>query len=379
MGTPRLVARLSIGLTGCALVAWPVAFAQSERSDPTKATLTRTTPSEPIGVTAQPIAELFVYPERDAPAQVVARNESRIAAETSGVVLDWSVDAGERVAKGQLIARLDPRDAELNLQRAQAALDAARARERLATSQLLRAQELVAKGFFSQEALTQRETETAVLRAEISAAQAQLDTARRQLEKTRILSPFDGVVRERMAQRGESVAPGTVLFLISERGANELSATINPADAPGLLAAKDLRLTALGQSYPVRVLRVGSAVSSSARTQSARLAFADPAQTPPAGLTGTLHWRDGRPHLPASLIIRRQSTLGVFTLDTMVGASDGVARFVPLPGAQEARAVLSSLPPGARVITVGQAGLKDGDRIRLKASQQAPAPGKPAR
>lgn len=379
MGTPRLVARLSIGLTGCALVAWPVAFAQSERSDPTKATLTRTTPSEPIGVTAQPIAELFVYPERDAPAQVVARNESRIAAETSGVVLDWSVDAGERVAKGQLIARLDPRDAELNLQRAQAALDAARARERLATSQLLRAQELVAKGFFSQEALTQRETETAVLRAEISAAQAQLDTARRQLEKTRILSPFDGVVRERMAQRGESVAPGTVLFLISERGANELSATINPADAPGLLAAKDLRLTALGQSYPVRVLRVGSAVSSSARTQSARLAFADPAQTPPAGLTGTLHWRDARPHLPASLIVRRQSTLGVFTPDTRVGANDGIARFVPLPGAQEARAVLSSLPPGARVITAGQAGLKDGDRIRLTASQQAPTPGKPAR
>jgi RND family efflux transporter MFP subunit len=334
-------------------------------------------------VTLRPLADLLVYPERDAPAQVVARNESKVAAEQAGIVSDWSADVGETVRRGQVIAQLDPRDAELGVLRAQAALDAATAREQLAASQLKRARELVAQGFFSQEALTQRETETAVLRAEINAAQASLATARRQSEKTRILAPFDGVIRERLAQRGESVAPGTVLFVISERGANELSATINPAEAEGLAGSRSIRFSALGREYPVRLLRVASTVNNTARTQVARLSFPDLGSAPPAGLSGTLQWQDARPHLPASLPVRRRGELGLFVVDTQPGQATGIARFVALPGAQEARVNPVSLPPATLVVTEGQMGLREGERVGVKLAPatptQNPANGRAAR
>lgn len=316
-----------------------------------------------LRVAVRPLSELVVQPDRDAPAQVVARNESKIAAEQTGIVLEWSADAGETVRKGQVIARLDPRDAELGVQRAQAALDAALARERLAITQLQRARDLVSQGFFSQESLTQRQTETAVLSAEVSAARAQLATAQRQLDKTRILAPFDGIVRERLAQRGESVAPGSVLFLISERGANELSATVNPAETDGLSQTRSAQFVALGQSHPVRLLRISSAVSNTARTQSARFEFLQPDKAPPAGLSGTLSWKDARPHLPASLPVRRDGALGVFVVESQPGRTEGVARFKPLPGAQEARANPIQLPAETLVVSAGQAGLRDGDRI----------------
>jgi RND family efflux transporter MFP subunit len=376
LGGALAVSVALIALSGLAIVLYPGAFAQSDQAARTgmPGPLNGESSADAaIRVSVRPLAEVIVQPERDAPAQVVARNESKVAAEQMGIILEWSADAGETVRRGQLIAQLDPRDAELGVQRAQAALDAALARERLAITQLRRARELVTQGFFSQESLTQRETETAVLSAEVNAARVQLATARRQLDKTRILAPFDGVVRERLAQRGESVAPGSVLFLISERGANELSATVNPAEAEGLRQSESARFVALGQTHPVRLLRISSAVSNTARTQSARLEFVQPAKAPPAGLSGTLIWRDARPHLPASLPVRRDGALGVFVVETSGPGGSSVARFKPLPGAQEARANPVTLPADTLIVVSGQMGLRDGDRLSWSESERGPA------
>ena len=73
---------------------------------------------------------VWIQPEREAPAQVIARNESKLSAEVSGTLLRWTADVGAQVARGQVLAQIDPRDAELAVQRAQAALDATQARLR---------------------------------------------------------------------------------------------------------------------------------------------------------------------------------------------------------------------------------------------------------
>jgi RND family efflux transporter MFP subunit len=365
-----------VAISGAAAFLCAPALAQSDqgsRASAPRVVNGESASSAATRVSVRPLAEVVVQPERDAPAQVVARNESKVAAEQAGIVLEWSADAGESVRRGQLIAQLDARDAELGVQRAQAALDAALARERLAVTQLRRARDLVAQGFFSQESLTQRETETAVLSAEVNAARVQLATAQRQLDKTRILAPFDGIVRERLAQRGESVAPGSVLFLISERGANELSVTVNPAEAEGLSLSNSAQFVALGQAHPVRLLRISSAVSNTARTQSARFEFVTPAKAPPAGLSGSLTWRDARPHLPASLPVRRDGALGVFVVETQPGRPGGIARFRIMPGAQEARANPVFLPADTLIVTAGQAGLRDGDRLSWSENERVPA------
>ncbi|MDZ4357018.1 MAG: efflux RND transporter periplasmic adaptor subunit, partial [Variovorax sp.] len=161
---------------------------------------------------------VWIQPEREAPASVIARNESKLSAEVSGTLLRWTADVGAQVARGQVLAQIDPRDAELAVQRAQAALDASQARLKLAQAQLQRSRDLVAQGFFSQEALAQRETEVTLVQTELSTSRAQLATAQRQLAKTTLRAPFAGSVKERLAQTGESVAPGSVLYVLSESG-----------------------------------------------------------------------------------------------------------------------------------------------------------------
>jgi len=308
-----------------------------------------------------------VFPVREAPARVQARNVSRLSAEVSGTLQQWTADVGSSVRRGQVLARIDPRDQELGLQRARAALEASQARLKLAQAQLQRARELTAQGFFSSEALAQRETEVALVRAEADANRAQLATVQRQLDKTVLRAPFDADVIERHAQTGEAVAPGGLLYVLAERGAVELDATLDPLDATSLPQARSLQFEAEGQSHPVRLLRIGGTVSEPSRTRTARLAFEAGRDAPPAGTAGQLRWEDGRAHLPPQWLVRRNGRLGVFSVNE--AGRQTTAQFRALPGAQEGRVVPvpADWPASMRLVVRGQAALQDGQAVSVTA------------
>lgn len=314
-------------------------------------------------VETRALDQVWLLPRREAPAEVVARNESRLSAEVSGTLQRWGADVGATVKRGELLAQIDPRDYELAVQRAQASLNASQSRLKLAQAQLQRSRELVAQGFFSQEALGQRETEVALLQTEVNSARAQLATEQRQLGKTKLVAPFAGTVRERMAQTGEAVAPGTVLYVLVESGHNEVNATLSPSDVAGLRNATDLQLHTREGQFAVRLLRVSDAVTVPARTRAARLAFADAASAPAAGASGTLRWQERQPHLPPSVMVRRDGALGVFVVQG--DGAKATARFVPVPGAQESRAtpVPASLSGTVRVVVRGHEALQNGQAI----------------
>lgn len=348
--TPATVrALLALALAGCGWFA-PLGHAQ-ESVAPAKA-------ATPAKVQTSRLDAVWVKPARTAPAQVVARNESRLAAEVSGPLLRWTADVGATVKAGEVLAQIDPTDLDLALQRAQATRDAAQARLTLAQSQLQRARELVAQGFFSQEALAQRQTEVALLQAERDSAQAQWQTTRRQRDKATVRAPFAGAVVQRLAQTGEMVAPGTVLFVLAQTGQAEVSAQVTPAELTGLRATPQAQFEPDDGStaLPVRLLRATPTLQGTSRTQTARLGFASP-QSAPAGSSGVLRWTDPSPHVPVGLMVRRGAALGIFVQDA------GRARFVPLPGTQEGRAAPVTLPGDTVVVVQGQASLRDGQAL----------------
>ncbi len=347
--TPATIrALLALALTGCGWFA-PLGHAQE--------TATPATAAAPAKVQTSRLDAVWVKPVRTAPAQVVARNESRLAAEVSGPLVRWTADVGATVKSGEVLAQIDPTDLDLALQRAQAARDAAQARLTLAQAQLQRARELVAQGFFSQEALAQRQTEVALLQAERDSAQAQWQTARRQRDKATVRAPFAGAVVQRLAQTGEMVVPGTVLFVLAQTAQAEVSAQLTPAELTGLRATPQAQFepddgTA---ALPVRLLRATPTLQGTSRTQTARLGFAG-AQSA-AGSSGVLRWTDPAPHVPVGLMVKRGTAVGIFVQDA------GRARFVPLPGAQEGRAAPVTLPGDTVVVVQGQASLRDGQTL----------------
>ena len=299
--------------------------------------------------------DAFVHPRREAPAGVVARNESRISAEVAAVVREIGADVGEVVRKGALLVRLDDADLRLALERAVAQRASLVARMNLARRQLDRARELQRQNFVSIEAVNQREAELLAQQADLRAVQTQIATARNALAKTVIRAPFEGVVSQRSAQLGELSSPGAPLLVLTQTGAPEIRSPVPAADAGWLALAETIVFDAGDAQLPVRLLRVSPVAARESRTREARLAFVESPRPP--GSEGTLRWSDPRPHLPAALLVRRAGTLGVFAV------ADGVARFVAVPGAQEGRPAFTRLPGDTRLVVDGQARLRDGDRV----------------
>jgi RND family efflux transporter MFP subunit len=307
------------------------------------------------GVLARPFAEIALHPVREAPAQVLSLNEARLAAEIAGRVLEIRAEVGQVLPRGALVARLDCADHELALERAAAAAAAARSRVLLAGQQLARGRELEQQGFFSREALAQRETELSVLHADAAQTDAARASAALAVGKCELRAPFVAIVRQRLAAVGDLAAPGAALVAVSDASRIEVAAQVQLRDADTLVRAGALHFVADGAQHEVRLLRVSPAVSREARTVEVRLALQRPATAMP-GLDGRLRWRDPRPHLPAAALVRRGEALGVFVLQ------DGTARFVTIAGAQEGRPAAAELAPQARVVVAGQRALRDGER-----------------
>jgi len=312
-------------------------------------------PQAAVAVEARPLAEIALYPERDASAQVVALNESRIAAEISGRIETIAVEPGQTVERGALIARIDCRDYALARDQARAALAAANSRLALARQQLGQAQALQVKGFVSKEALTARETEVKVRHADVLQARAQLNTAGHAVGKCEVRAPFPAIVRERLGQVGELAVPGTPLVALIDTRRIEIAAQVQIRDTTSLSRAREIRYQGDGGTRTVTLSRISPAIDRQARTVEARLRF--PGATLAPGAQGRILWRDTRAHVPADVIVQRNGQLGIFVVRA------GRAHFTPLAGAQEGRPAPANLPDTARVVVKGQLVLRDGTAV----------------
>ncbi len=307
-----------------------------------------------VPVSTKVLRDVAVYPQVSVPATVMSLNDSKVSAEVRAVILEVPALVGQTVREGDVLMRLDPADSKLAAQRAQAALEAVKAKMELAEFQLERAQKL-SQDVVSEELLAQRGTEVKALRAELQVQQNAVETAQRDVARCEIRAPFRAVVKERLAFVGELANPGTPLLRLLDVEHMEVSAKVQTDDVESLQATRSPVFSAQGKDYPLRLRAVTAAYDVLERSREARLIFAGAGALP--GAAGTLSWKDSRMHVPPDLIVRREGALGVFVVES------GKARFIPLPEAQEGRPALTAIPADKPVIVDGRFGIKDGDEI----------------
>lgn len=195
-----------------------------------------------------------------------ARRAAAMRAEVQGAVLEMAVEQGQKVKKGQLLARIE--DTSLQNQ-----LIAARTAVRVARNgvQVARAEEQRNRKLSDEGVITKRDLERAVLarnqaQAQLSEAEARLALAQQQLSRTRIRAPFDGVVSERHASAGDIVQPGTPLYTVIDPTSMRLEASV-PASQLSLLkpgARVDFNVGGYGErTFAGRIERINPAVDPS--------------------------------------------------------------------------------------------------------------------
>ena len=189
-------------------------------------------------------------------ATVQAVRQSTLAAQVAGNVLSLAVKAGDRVKSGQVIARIDDRDAQAGLLRAQAGVAEAQAQWRNAQISTQRTRDLHAQGFISQSALDVADTQAQAAQANLKQAQAAQAQAALAHGFTTVTAPFDAVVLTTQVESGDLATPGRAVATVYAPGA--MRAVVQVPSSRAVLA-RDARQLQV-------VLPDGRAVEPTART-----------------------------------------------------------------------------------------------------------------
>lgn len=304
-----------------------------------------------ITVKAAKVSEVAIYPEHSAPASIISLNESVISAQIAARVDALSVRVGDIVEKDGILAQLDCTDYVLSRRQSIARLQALKTRQDLAKRRLERTRQLTLKQSVAEEILDERESDYAVLGAELRGIKAEIEIKKTDESRCVVLSPFRALVIERTSSVGEFVNVGTALVKIMDIDMTEISAQVSSRDTEQVKHASDLYFEHDGIRYPVKLRAIVQAINAETRNREVRLTFNDSHALP--GASGKLLWRDERAHIPGELLVRRNGELGVFTVE------GNIAKFNSMPSAQAGRASATSLGSDARVVIEGHFSLKE--------------------
>lgn len=285
--------------------------------------------------------------------------EIRLAPRTPGRIVELRVDEGDRVKRGQLLARLD--DADLR-----ASVAELEARARYARGQFERTSELRRQALVAADALDRARTD-------VEAAEAALRRARASLEQMRLTAPVDGMIIRRDAEIGEYAAVNTPLFYLAGPAPLRISAEVDEEDLPRVRIGQRVLIRSdafADSSFEGRVSEITPRGDTVARSYRVRIAIAENAPLPIGMSTETniiVEQRDDALLLPVSALAGDA---------VWVYAQGRVTRRALRLGvrAPERVEVLEGLGADENVVDNPPASLREGQRVRLRAPAMPEAP-----
>ena len=278
LGGDRLRGYLQMGAIGAAILV-AVYFAQAPGGG-TDQELRLGAPPKPVVSVIEP--ELTNQAQRvDLTGVVSLARKARVVSEVSSRVV-WispKFKNGGSIPAGETMIRIDPRDFELRVAAAQAAVKEAEAslwREKARGEHDARVFARDYPGLEVSERV-RRAPSQAKKQAELEQAQAMLKAAELKLERTRISFPFDSRVLNAAVELGEQVGPITPLGTVYRVDALQVEAPIEVRDMNRLepIIGRTAEVKAGGQTFGASVDRVSSAVAARSRLATVFLKFAD--------------------------------------------------------------------------------------------------------
>src|SRR5215470_9860725 len=225
-----------------------------------------TRPTDDIGETARV--------ERGALERIVVASGTiepehlvEVRAKVSGIVERFTVDAGDRVRAGQVIAEIDRETLEAAVREARAIVQEARVERDHARLELERKSNLFTRGVESQEALDRDHASADAADARLARAQATLERLEQELAYATITAPIDGLVLRRELNPGAAVASvasvtgGTVLMTIADTSQMHLLGTVDENEIAQVRVGMEARIRTdayADRVFPGRVRKIAS-------------------------------------------------------------------------------------------------------------------------
>ncbi|WDZ98394.1 efflux RND transporter periplasmic adaptor subunit [Herbaspirillum sp. WKF16] len=223
------------------------------------------------------------------PGEVQSRFVTAMSFRIAGQLVERRVHLGDAVRRGQVVARLDPADAEHNAASARAELESARQHLEAAGKQFKRDTEQARENLISPQQLEQSQDAYAAAQAQFKAAQARSAVAGNQRGYTSLVAEHDGVISAEQANTGDVLSAGQPVFSLAWAGAVDVVTEVADNQVariqPGAVAS--LTLPALpGKSFSGRVREVSPAADPQSRTYRVKVTLDQPDAALRLGMTG---------------------------------------------------------------------------------------------
>ncbi|MGN6093451.1 MAG: efflux RND transporter periplasmic adaptor subunit [Luteibacter jiangsuensis] len=328
---------------------------------------------------------------------VTARRQATVSAQITGTLTEVLIEEGDRVKKGQVLARLEDNALRASLDSARANAAAAHASVLQTEAQLTQARRdadrqaaLVGRGLVSKQLAEQARTQADTYRAQLNTARRQADAADAQvgvgqvnLDYTVVRAPFDGVITDKAAQVGEIVSPlsagggftRTGVGTIVDMDSLEIDVDVNEAYIGRVQA--DMPAEAVLDAYPdwripAHVIAIVPAADRGKATVKVRVALEqkDARIVPDMGVRVSFLERRAPSQanapkgvlVPADAVVRRDDRDVVYTV------AEGKAARRPVKALNQAagdmRLVTEGLAAGDTVIVSPPSDLADGTAVR---------------
>lgn len=307
-----------------------------------------------------------------------ARDQLPVAFRVPGQISDVRVVPGRRVVQGELIARLDSQEYELEVQRSAAALEAAQAQTRTVESAYQRTRELYQNDSASRRELEAAQANLEAAQSSLVSAEAQLERARLQLSYTQVRAPFAGEVAQRFVDPGAVVGAGQAVVALSGERIERVQFSV-PEDivtriSEGMSASVSVDAADL-VAAPGEIVEV----SSGSAQQGALFPVEVELRVPPtaglrAGMAATIEIAlrtegQGRYLVPPHAVLEDENGRHLYVVVSMPEGDRPAAtvqRREVVTGAltDAGLTVTAGLQTGDRVVTAGMSRLRDGMLVR---------------
>ncbi len=304
-----------------------------------------------LPVTAVAVREGTVGEAVRTVALVQAETATTVAAQVGGTLVAVLRREGDRVARGDVLARIDPRTLE-------DAAVAARARLAAATEELAR-QEAVARRdetlftgkAISRQALEATRAQLEGARAAEVAAQRALETARTARSYADVVAPYAGVIATRLVEPGDLAVPGKPLFALQAAGKARLLSKLSQSSLAGIAPGATVTFSSGGGTVAGRVTRIYPALDA-ARLGSVETVLPEaPFKLPPGAVVAATY--DVRP--VHGLVVPGLALLEGLDETLVVRVKEGHAEPVPVAVAAHGsgEAVVTGALAGGDLVVVG--------------------------
>ncbi len=291
---------------------------------------------------------------------------SKVAAE----VVEVSVDEGDRVSAGQVLARLDDEGFRLDKEAAEADIVRLQALLENQQSNLERDRSLTRQKLISEAKLDDSRAAVKQTRAQLAHARSLLDKAKYQLSHTRVLSPIDGVVQSRSVTRGDYVNPNSpsskVLFQIVDVDRLRARLWFPENLAHRVRTGMDVELVKAGSRVATTLAHLRPMLEPGNRALHALADFVNtPGWRPGESITANavLERREQAVLVPEAALVRRPGGLVVYRLEGGKAHQSAVSVGIREGGRVE---VLTGVDAGDALALDGAGYLTDGAAVDVK-------------